>query len=107
MKADLHIPIAACLLLTAGASPAAAEDDIKYLLCSFKHGQLKVEVNYTSETVNAITAVIDDNEIVWKPPGKENGLAVINRYSGVMQMSLGGVQDTGMCTRLILKQPPE
>ena len=104
MKPDLHIPLAACLLLTAGAPPAVAEDDIKYLLCSFRHGQLKVEVNYTSETVNGITAVIDDKEIVWKPPGKTSGLAVINRYTGVMQMSLGGVQDTGMCTRLILKQ---
>jgi hypothetical protein len=107
MKAHLHTSIAVILLLAAGAPSAVAGDEIKYLLCSFKHGQLKVEVNYTAETVNGITAIIDDKEIVWKPPGKKNGLAVINRYTGVMQMSLGGVQDTGMCTRLILKQAPQ
>ena len=104
MKPDLHMPLVACLLLAIGAPPLAAEDDIKYLLCSFREGQLKVEVDYKAETVNGVTAMIDDKEIVWKPPGKTNGLAVINRYTGVMQMSLGGVQDTGMCTRLILKQ---
>lgn len=104
MKAHTHIAIAAILLLAASAPSQAAEDDIKYLLCSFRHGQIKVEVNYTTETVNGVTAMIDDKEIIWKPPGKKNGLAVINRYTGVMQMSLGGTQDTGMCTRLILKQ---
>lgn len=107
MKAPLHTSIAAILLLATSAPPQAAGDDIKYLLCSFKNGQIKVEVNYTKETVNGITAIIDDKEIVWKPPGKKNGLAVINRYTGVMQMSLGGMQDTGMCTRLILKPAPE
>jgi hypothetical protein len=104
MKPGLHIPTALALLLAAGAPPVVAEDDIKYLLCSFQQGQLKVEVNYTEETVNGVTAIIDDKEIVWKPPGKKAGLAVINRYTGVMQMSLGGKQDTGMCTQLILKQ---
>ena len=107
MKAHMHTSIAAILLLAASAPSRAAEDEIKYLLCSFKHGQIKVEVNYTAETVNGITAMIDDKEIVWQPPGKKNGLAVINRYTGIMQMSLGGAQDTGMCTRLILKQAPE
>jgi len=104
MKPDLHILTVVCLLLTAGAPPVAAEEDIKYLLCSFRQGQLKVEVNYTTESVNGVTAMIDDKEIVWKPPGEKGGFAVINRYTGVMQMSIGGVQDTGMCTRLILKQ---
>jgi len=107
MKAPTHIAIAAILLLAASAPSQAAEDDIKYLLCSFRHGQIKVEVNYTTETVNGVTAMIDDKEIIWKPPGKKNGLAVINRYTGVMQMSLGGTQDTGMCTRLIVKQAPQ
>jgi heat shock protein HslJ len=107
MKAHLHTPITAILLLAAGAPLPAAGDDIKYLLCSFKHGQIKVDVNYTTETVNGVTAMIDDKEIVWKPPGKQSGLAVINRYTGTMQMSLGGKQDTGMCTRIILKQPPQ
>ncbi len=107
MKANMHARIAAVLLLAASVPSQAAEDEIKYLLCTFQHGQLKVEVNYTTETVNGVTAMIDDKEIVWKPPGKQSGLAVINRYTGVMQMSLGGKQDTGMCTRLIIKQPPE
>jgi len=103
MKPHLHIPIATFLLLT-GSAPSLAEDDIKYLLCTFKHGQLKVDVNYTAETVNGVTAIIDDKEIVWKPPGKDSGLAVINRYTGVMQMSIGRMQDTGMCTRLVKKK---
>jgi len=103
MKPHLHIPIS--ILLLAASAPSLAEaDDIKYLLCSFKHGQIKVEVNYTAETVNGVTAIIDDKEIVWKPPGKSGGLAVINRYTGVMQMSIGRQQDTGTCTRLVLKE---
>jgi hypothetical protein len=106
MKAHLPPSIVIILLLAASAPSPAAGDDIKYLLCSFQHGQLKVEVNYTTETVNGVTAMIDDTEIVWQPPGKQSGLAVINRYTGVMQMSLGGKQDTGMCTRLILKEAP-
>jgi hypothetical protein len=105
MKLQLHIPIAAFLLLTASTpSRAADDDDIKYLLCSFKQGQIKVEVNNSAETVNGVIAMIDDKEIVWKPPGKKGGLAVINRYTCVMTMSLGGQQDTGMCTRLVLKK---
>jgi hypothetical protein len=107
MKIHIHTSIATILLLAASTPSQAAGDDIKYLLCTFQQGQIKVEVNYTTETVNGITAIIDDKEIVWKPPGKKNGLAVINRYTGVMQMSLGGVQDTGMCTRLIVKQAPQ
>jgi hypothetical protein len=103
MKPHLLIP-AAAMLLTVGAPPLAAEDDIKYLLCSFKQGQIKVDVNYTAETVNGVTAIIDDKEIVWKPPGKKAGLAVINRYTGAMTMSLGGQQDTGVCTRLVPKK---
>jgi hypothetical protein len=104
MKLHLLIPLAVLLLLTGGAPSRAAEDDIKYLLCSFKQGQIKVDVNYTAETVNGVTAIIDDKEIVWKPPGKKNALAVINRYTGVMQMSIGRVQDTGMCTPLVKKK---
>ena len=53
MKPHLHIPIATFLLLT-GSAPSLAEDDIKYLLCTFKHGQLKVDVNYTADTVNGV-----------------------------------------------------
>ena len=103
MKPRLYTLIAAFLLLT-GSTLSRAEDDIKYLLCSFKQGQIKVDVNYTAETVNGVTAIIDDKEIVWKPPGKKNALAVINRYTGVMQMSIGRVQDTGMCTPLVKKK---
>ena len=102
MKPHLHT-LAAAFLLLAGSAPLQA-DDIKYLLCSFQQGQIKVEVNYSNETVNGITAMIDDKEIVWKPPGEKSGLAVINRYTGVMQMSMGGMQDTGMCTRMVLKK---
>jgi len=104
MKPQLLIPLAAILLQIGSTPSLAAEDDIKYLLCGFQQGQIKVDVNYTAETVNGATAMIDDKEIVWKPPGKKGGLAVINRYTGVMTMSLGGKQDTGMCTRLVPKE---
>jgi hypothetical protein len=103
MKSYLHIPVAVFLLLT-GSTPSLAEDDIKYLLCSFKQGQIKVDVNYTAETVNGVPAIIADKESVWKPPGTQAGLAVINRYTGVMTMSLGGQQDTGVCARLVPKK---
>jgi hypothetical protein len=102
MKAILR-NLGTCCLLLAGITPAQA-DDIKYLLCSFKYGAIKVDVNYTAETVNGTTAMIDDKEITWSPPGENSGLAVINRYTGVMQMSRGNQQYTGMCNRLIPKK---
>jgi hypothetical protein len=95
--------LSACFLMLAGSAPSQA-DDIKYLLCSFKYGQIKVDVNYTAQTVNGHTAMIDDKEITWSPPGENAGLAVINRYTGLMQMSRGNQQFTGMCNRLIPKE---
>jgi hypothetical protein len=102
MKPLLRNLIACCLLL-AGSTPLQA-DEIKYLLCTFKYGAIKVDVNYTAETVNGATAMIDDKEITWSPPGENAGLAIINRYTGVMQISRGGVQFTGMCNRIIPKE---
>jgi len=93
--------LGACILLLGGL-PARA-DDIKYLLCAFRHGQIKVDVNYTAGTVNGVTAIINDKEIVWAPPGKDTGLAVINRYTGVMQMSRGTSEFTGMCNQIVPK----
>lgn len=94
-----RLPIAACLLaLLAAPLPA---DEIKYLLCTFRYGQIKVDVNYTAQTVNGVTAIIDDKEIVWTPPGENAGMAVINRYTGLMQISRGAQEYTGMCNQIV------
>jgi len=95
------ILLALCLLPF--ATPAGA-DEIKYLLCTFEYGQIKVDVNYTAGTVNGATAIINDKEIVWSPPGKDSGLAVIDRYSGKMQMSRGRLEYTGMCNQIVPKK---
>ena len=87
----------ACLLLA--ALPAAADETVT-LLCTFEHGEILVEVNYTRENANGTTAMISDKEIIWTPPGGDKGLAVINRYTGVMQISKGRSEFLGMCNRM-------
>ena len=94
--------LTAITLLAAVTQPRA--DETVQLLCAFKHGQLEVSVNYTRETVNGTTAMITDKEIVWTPPGENQGLAVINRYSGIMEISQGRKAYTGMCNRKTGKQ---
>lgn len=89
--------IAACLL--AAGLPLSADETVK-LICTFEHGEIMVDVNYTRETANGATAMISDKEIVWSPPGGNKGLAVINRYTGVMQISKGRSEFLGMCNRM-------
>jgi hypothetical protein len=89
--------IAACLL--AAGLPVSADETVK-LICTFEHGEILVDVNYTRETANGATAMISDKEIVWSPPGGNKGLAVINRYTGVMQISKGRNEFLGMCNRM-------
>jgi hypothetical protein len=90
-----------CALPLAAAVSQAIADDTVELLCLFEHGTIEVAVNYTKGTANGDTAMITDNEIVWKPSGEGRGLAVVNRYTGVMQISRGRKEFTGMCNRLI------
>jgi hypothetical protein len=90
--------VIATVLLFAGL-PVSAEETVK-LLCSFEHGEIVVDVNYTRETANGATAMISDKEIVWTPQGGDKGLAVINRYTGVMQISKGRNEFLGMCNRV-------
>ena len=94
-----RLPIAACLPVLF-AAPLAA-DEIKHLLCLFRYGQIQVEVNYSAQTVNGVTAIIDDKEIIWTPPGENKGMAVINRYTGLMQISRGAQEFTGMCNQIV------
>ena len=91
--------LASALMLLTLQQPAAA-DDIVRLRCNFPYGQIEISVNYTRGTVNDATAMIDDKEIVWTPQDNSSGLAVINRYSGIMQMSSGRKEYTGMCNRI-------
>jgi len=91
-------------ILLATGLPVRA-DEVKYLLCAFKHGAIKVDINYTAGTVNGVTAVINDKEIIWAPPGKDTGLAVINRYTGALQLSRGTQEIAGICKQMIPKTP--
>ena len=88
------IVLAAGILL-AVSLPAGA-DETTTLLCNFKHGQLEVVINYTKGTANGATAIIEDKEIIWTPGGN-SGMAVINRYTGTMQLSKGNKEFYGSC----------
>ena len=98
---NLRLKSLASALMLLATSQQAAADDIVRLRCNFTYGQIEISVNYTRGTVNDDTAMIDDREIVWTPQGNSGGLAVINRYSGIMQMSSGGREYTGMCNRIV------
>jgi hypothetical protein len=91
--------VSAALLLAAPLHAAA--DETVRLLCNFQYGQIEVNVNYTRGTVNGATAMVDDKEIVWTPAGSSGELAVINRYSGIMKMSKGRKEFTGMCNQVV------
>lgn len=88
--------IAALLLATAMQAPA---DETVKLVCAFQHGELLIDINYKKETANGTTAMITDKEIVWSPPGEADSLAVINRYTGLMQITRGRSEFLGMCNR--------
>jgi heat shock protein HslJ len=91
-------PAMVAALLLATAMQAAADEIVK-LVCTFQHGELLIDVNYTRETVNGATAMITDKEIVWSPPGEADSMAMINRYSGLIQISKGRSEFLGMCNR--------
>jgi hypothetical protein len=97
-KPGIH-SLALTLGLLHACMPATADETVR-LLCTFEHGDIVVEVNYTRETANGTTAMISDSEIVWSPPGDDKGLAVINRYTGIMQISKGRSEFLGMCNRM-------
>ena len=85
-------------MLLAVSLPACA-DETATLLCNFKHGQLEVVINYTKGTANGTTAIIEDKEIIWTPEGNRKGMAVINRYTGIMQLSKGRKEFYGSCNK--------
>jgi hypothetical protein len=86
-----------CMLLV--ASLPASADETATLVCNFKHGQIQIVVNYTKGTANGATAIISDKEILWTPEGNKQGMAVINRYTGVMQLSNGRKEFYGSCNK--------
>lgn len=89
--------IAAGILLA--ASLPARADETATLLCNFKHGQLEIVINYTKGTANGATAIISDKEIIWTPEGDRKGMAVVNRYTGIMQLSKGRKEFYGSCNK--------
>ena len=84
-------------ILLAASLPARA-DETATLVCNFKHGQLEFVINYTRGTANGATAIISDKEIVWSPAGNR-GMAVINRYTGMIQISKGRKEFYGSCNK--------
>jgi hypothetical protein len=86
-------------LLLAGSQQVLADETVK-LVCTFEHGELLIEINYTKETANGTTAMITNKEIVWSPPDEADSLAVINRYTGLMQITKGRSEFLGMCNRV-------
>ena len=98
MNSSLARPAVIAVLLLTTAMQALADETVK-LVCTFQHGELLIDINYKKETANGTTAMITDKEIVWSPPGEADSLAVINRYTGVMQITKGRSEFLGMCNR--------
>jgi hypothetical protein len=96
-KPYLSTVLAAGLLLAASLPVQA--DETTTLLCDFEHGQLEFVINYTRGTANDATAIISDKEIIWSPGGDRGGMAVINRYTGIMQLSRGNKEFYGRCNK--------
>jgi len=98
----LGIPYLSLVLATAmllATSLPARADETATLLCDFRHGQLEININYTKGTANNATAIISDQEIIWSPSGNQGGMAVINRYTGIMQLSRGNKEFKGLCNK--------
>jgi len=93
----------AIALLAVASHPLA--DDTTTLLCTFEHGQIEVSVNYTRQTVNGSTAMLSNKEIIWTPKDEKNGLAVIDRFTGLMRISKGQQEFIGMCNRKPVSKP--
>ena len=98
MNSSLARPAVIAVLLLTTAMQALADETVK-LVCTFQHGELLIDINYKKETANGTTAMITDKEIVWSPPDEADSLAVINRYTGVMQITKGRSEFLGMCNR--------
>ena len=92
------------MALLAVASHTQA-DETATLLCTFEHGQIEVNVNYSRETVNGATAMLSDKEIIWTPRDGKDGLAVIDRFTGLMRISKGAQEFIGMCNRKPVSKP--
>lgn len=92
-KPAAFIPVLLATCLTVNA------DETVDLVCKFQYGELQVHVNYTKGKVNGATAIVTDKEITWTPKGGSQGLAIINRYSGIMEISKGTKAYRGMCSR--------
>lgn len=82
------------------ARPSLADETVQ-LLCVFEHGALEITINYTREMANDSPAMISDKEIVWSPGGDGTYLAIINRYTGIMQMSKQQKEFIGMCNKIV------
>ena len=102
MKPGLRL-FMAMALLTVTSHPLA--DDTATLLCTFEYGQIEVNVNYSRETVNGATAMLSDKEIIWTPSDGKDGLAVIDRFTGLMRISKGAQEFIGMCNRKPVSKP--
>jgi len=97
MKTGTSSVVTAIALL--GVASQSLADDTAILLCTFKHGQIELTVNYTRETVNGSTAMLSNKEIIWTPKDDGDGLAVIDRFTGLMRISKGQQEFIGMCNR--------
>lgn len=96
LKSTISLVVAGILL---AASLPVCADEITTLLCNFKHGQLEIVINYSKGTANGATAIISDKEIIWAPEGNKKGMAVINRYTGIMQLSKSRTEFYGSCNK--------
>ena len=103
MKSGLRPVFMATALLAVASHPLA--DDTATLLCTFEHGQIEVSVNYTRQTVNGSTAMLSNKEIIWTPRDEKDGLAVIDRFTGLMRISKGSQEFIGMCNRKPVSKP--
>ncbi len=98
MKACRRIILFIVCSILLAASLSARADDTATLVCNFKHGQLEFDINYTRGTANGATAIMSDKEIVWSPAGNK-GMAVINRYTGIIQLNKGRKEYYGSCNK--------
>ena len=103
MRSGLR-PAFMAIALLAVASHSQA-DETATLLCAFEHGQIEVTVNYSRETVNGSTAMLSNKEIIWTPGDGKDGLAVIDRFTGLMRISKGSQEFIGMCNRKPVSEP--
>ncbi len=98
MKVCRHTILFIVYSILLAVSLSAHADDTATLVCNFKHGQLEFVINYTKNTANGATAIISDKEIIWSPAGNK-GMAIINRYTGIIQLNKGRKEYYGSCNK--------